>query len=1017
MEAALAWLPDLPMVIGSVRKTRRKKLIWKSAEDIFLSSTGGNILNQSMEADDGGGVREVSSNPNRLVSSVSAYPLPNTNTVSAGIINATPAAAATASAASTFTISSTSSSSSTSTNSSSHSNIQQQLPSGMVNTSCPNTEYTTSGYLHHGSDASSSTSPNTVTSTGDINNAQCNSIGGNNPLDLSGIPPITQVTLPTPTENGEGRFSKSPTPSPKPSPTLMIRQTSCDSSDDRANKNDTCSFISREGSMERSFTEASAEHQPIEKLLDSTSRSSESSRSVEAPRTPEIGTNFNGVLIKERKESRDSKSGDKKSNKAWYKMLNPTYKSRSEDLKRLFKDLPSDERLIVDYSCALQKDILVHGRLYVTPNYFCFYSKIFGWETFVSIKSKEIVAMTKEKTALVIPNAIEIRTEREKHFFTSFASRDKTYLMLFRIWQNALMDQQMSATELWQWVHSSYGDELGLTSDDDDYVAPSTEDDTKTSINHGHNDRTCDSSSLNTSLKLYSGDSLEETCPADTGIDESSVPPVPKSSGGGDSETSEFVGTESHQPPRVPSTPIKSPQNHTPLNSTPQPKDDIPTDMSDTTESEPESKITCLSSGESVACPNQSSHHQGREIVNTVYSLPVDTVFTLLFTNSKFMLDLYTARKTSDVVASPWQSNPETNQKLRQVTYTLTLPPNSFGPKVSHVTETQVVSQFSKHGEIYTVDAEACNAGIPYADSFFVSNHWCLTRESATETRISVWSQVKYKKNVWGFMKGVIDKNAYNGVENLLNDINAALLAEVDRTNLKRTRRRRRRVGSKGEPPDVLLPSQVYPDKVKDIHKSTQMPARKLTLPTVTPDNTISSNEGPVRLVVATLVILLTLNALLYYKLWALEEKMFLRSSPYPTLDPSMFRSGTVGGPLEEWVRILQQQEAIHAAEVERWRKSIEEAAGFLRKAEESLRTLHTSIPPHHASKLQLLLRQIQNLHEAESQRRSSAATSEPLHRDQEATLVDPTIGPDIPDHDSDSVYKNTHENEVHVDL
>lgn len=44
----------------------------------------------------------------------------------------------------------------------------------------------------------------------------------------------------------------------------------------------------------------------------------------------------------------------------------------------------------------------------------------------------------------------------------------------------------------------------------------------------------------------------------------------------------------------------------------------------------------------------------------------------------------------SDVVASPWQSNPETNQKLRQVTYTLTLPPNSFGPKVSHVTETQV---------------------------------------------------------------------------------------------------------------------------------------------------------------------------------------------------------------------------------------------------------------------------------------------------------------------------------------
>lgn len=78
---------------------------------------------------------------------------------------------------------------------------------------------------------------------------------------------------------------------------------------------------------------------------DSTGRSSESSRSVEAPRTPEIGSNVNGAVIKERKERKES--SDKKSNKAWYKMLNPTYKSRSEDLKRLFKDLPSDERLIV----------------------------------------------------------------------------------------------------------------------------------------------------------------------------------------------------------------------------------------------------------------------------------------------------------------------------------------------------------------------------------------------------------------------------------------------------------------------------------------------------------------------------------------------------------------------------------------------------------------------------------------------------------------------------------------------
>ena len=43
-----------------------------------------------------------------------------------------------------------------------------------------------------------------------------------------------------------------------------------------------------------------------------------------------------------------------------------------------------DERLIVDYSCALQRDILLQGRIYVTQNYLCFYANIFRWETLVN---------------------------------------------------------------------------------------------------------------------------------------------------------------------------------------------------------------------------------------------------------------------------------------------------------------------------------------------------------------------------------------------------------------------------------------------------------------------------------------------------------------------------------------------------------------------------------------------------------------------------------------------------------
>ncbi|XP_009866278.1 PREDICTED: GRAM domain-containing protein 1C-like [Apaloderma vittatum] len=118
-----------------------------------------------------------------------------------------------------------------------------------------------------------------------------------------------------------------------------------------------------------------------------------------------------------------------------------TYKYRSEEFKRQFSHLPDSERLIVDYACALQKDILLQGRLYLSENWLCFHSNIFRWETTISIALKDITLMTKEKTARLIPNAIQIATKGEKFFFTSFSARDRSYLNIFRLWQNVLLDK------------------------------------------------------------------------------------------------------------------------------------------------------------------------------------------------------------------------------------------------------------------------------------------------------------------------------------------------------------------------------------------------------------------------------------------------------------------------------------------------------------------------------------------------------------------------------------------------
>ena len=57
------------------------------------------------------------------------------------------------------------------------------------------------------------------------------------------------------------------------------------------------------------------------------------------------------------------------------------------------------------------------------------------------IPCKDIVKITKEKTALVIPNAVQICTRDEKYYFTSFATRDKTFLVLDRVRKCATEDQ------------------------------------------------------------------------------------------------------------------------------------------------------------------------------------------------------------------------------------------------------------------------------------------------------------------------------------------------------------------------------------------------------------------------------------------------------------------------------------------------------------------------------------------------------------------------------------------------
>ena len=80
--------------------------------------------------------------------------------------------------------------------------------------------------------------------------------------------------------------------------------------------------------------------------------------------------------------------------------------------------------LITDCSCAIDDIILLHGRMYLTEKYLCFYSNIFAAEKRVRIPLLCIDELIPEFTALVIPNAICVKTNRGEYKLRSFWDRD-----------------------------------------------------------------------------------------------------------------------------------------------------------------------------------------------------------------------------------------------------------------------------------------------------------------------------------------------------------------------------------------------------------------------------------------------------------------------------------------------------------------------------------------------------------------------------------------------------------------
>ncbi|XP_053125602.1 protein Aster-B isoform X4 [Hemicordylus capensis] len=676
--------------------------------------------------------------------------------------------------------------------------------------------------------------------------------------------------------------------------------------------------------------------------------------SDKSPSTPEQG-------VQRSCSSQSGRSGAKNSKKSqsWYnherqhirRVLSPTYKQRNEDFRKLFKQLPDTERLIVDYSCALQRDILLQGRLYLSENWICFYSNIFRWETLLTVRLKDICSMTKEKTARLIPNAIQVCTDTEKHFFTSFGARDRTYMMMFRLWQNALLEKPLCPKELWHFVHQCYGNELGLTSDDEDYVPP--DDDFNTmgyceEIPVEENEVNDSSSKSSMEVKPEASPQL----PKKSVTNSSTLTPTGSNEApvlyeGVVPEEEEIVDTLAEKELTIANligdkieiiAPVNSPSLDFNDN------EDIPTELSDSSETHDEGEVQAF-----------YEDLNGRQYMNEVFNFSVDKLYDLLFTDSQFLKDFMEQRRFSDVVFHPWKKE-ETGNQSRVILYTITLT-NPLAPKTATVTETQTMYKASQESECYVIDAEVLTHDVPYHDYFYTINRYTLTRVARNKCRLRVSTELRYRKQPWGLVKSFIEKNFWGGLDDYFRHLESELtktesiyLAELHRQSPKEkaskqsTVRRRKRPHTHLRGPhleEVLSPVTTPTDeeavsRIKRVAGSTQT----RHIPEESSSGFHLQSVSKLLLIIScVLVLLVILNMMLFYKLWMLEyTTQTLTAWQGLRLQERLPQSQT------EWAQLLESQQKYHDTELQKWREIIKSSVMLLDQMKDSLINLQNGI-------------------------------------------------------------------------
>ncbi|KAI4834515.1 hypothetical protein E4T45_10025, partial [Aureobasidium sp. EXF-8846] len=407
---------------------------------------------------------------------------------------------------------------------------------------------------------------------------------------------------------------------------------------------------------------------------------------------------------------------------------------RNKDFHQLFRSVPEDDYLIEDYSAALQRDILLHGRLYISEGHICFSSNILGWVTNLVIGFDEVVSVEKKSTAVIFPNAIVIQTLHARNVFASLVARDSTYDLLIGIWK-------ISHPNLKSSLHGVAIDDAS-TGDKTERAESVASD--RDSSNDATEDDVYDEDEEHDDGSFYEpGGSVAGSEIGDQAVSrKTSAVPVTAGvpSANGPTKGAEVI--EAVPPGAAASVDFPGPATHAPTE-----------------------------------CGDDGSHYD-RPLADTMIPAPLGKVYSLMWgpASGTFMKKwLVDDQKSRELSFEPEKGGLDDTH--RTFTYSYIKPLNApVGPRQTKCIVTATVDNFDLEKGV-SVNCSTATPDVPSGGVFTTKTRYCMMWGPNNSTRLIANCTVEWTGKSW--LKGPIEKGANDGQTQYVKDLVAAITAGV----------------------------------------------------------------------------------------------------------------------------------------------------------------------------------------------------------------------------------------------